>query len=336
MSKTPEYRPSQEDLLGYLLGALDEAEQERVKRYVAGHPEIQAELGKLQRCMLPLRMVDMPIEPPGGLARRSCEQIFAQAENWAEPRRTAVNESAGVDGWQIWDLTMLMSVAVLMAMLIMPAVYRSREAARRLACASNLRHLSYAMRSHSEMHGGRLPTIPMNGPAAVAGSYALRLKSLGLLPFDHVVLCPSTDSSACERPFSIPTMDELLQLEGEPLLNVQRQLGGSYGFDIGRYINGVLVAAKDEGREYFAILSDAPEHSRGLGLVTSHAGNGRNVLFESGRISFVDSVKELSEGMDDYFHDRFSRLAPGADCNDAVLVESGMPILSVIYGCESN
>jgi anti-sigma-K factor RskA len=150
MSKTPEYRPSQEDLLGYLLGALDEAEQERVKRYVAGHPQIQSELGKLQRCMLPLRAVDMPIEPPGGLARRSCERIFARAEGWVEPRRLQANETMANDGWQIWDLTMLMSVAILMAMLVMPAVYRSREAARRLACASNLRHLSYAMRSHSE------------------------------------------------------------------------------------------------------------------------------------------------------------------------------------------
>ena len=164
----------------------------------------------------------------------------------------------------------------------------------------------------------------------MAGSFSLRLKSVGLLPFDHFVLCPSTEPSAFDNPFAIPSLEELAAFEGEQLRSAQRQLGGSYGYHIGRLINGVLVAARDCGRENFAILSDAPEHSRGLGLVASHPGNGRNVLFESGRVCYVRPISELTEGMDDFFHDRFSRLAPGADSEDAVLVESGVPILPLL------
>lgn len=327
MSKTPEDRPTQEDLLGYLLGALDEAEQERVKRYIAGHPDIQCELGRIEDCLRPLRMIETPAEPPGGLARRTCQFVYASGESWVAPRRDgAAAESFSQGGWQLWDLTMLMSVAVLMAMLVMPAVYQSRESARRLACASNLRTISHSLRSYSELHGGRLPALPTSGPAAVAGAYALTLKSAGFLPADHYIICPATHSGAFENPFYIPSHEYLASLHGDQLRNAQRQLGGSYGYHIGQLINDMLVAAQDLGRNDFAIMSDAPEHGRGLGLVACHPGNGRNVLFESGRVSYVKPVCELTEGIDDLFHNRFCRLAPGADGRDSVVCESGVLI----------
>jgi hypothetical protein len=327
MSKKPDIRPSQEDLLGYLLGALDAPEQARVGIYVEGHPEIQVEIERLRGFLRPLSAMDMPTEPPRGLARRTCSHIFANAEHWVEPRRDALaNESLASDGWQIWDLTMLMSVVVLMAMLIMPAVYQSRESARRLACASNLRNLSVALRHHSELNGGRFPLVQTSGPAAVAGSFSLPLKNAGMLAFDHLLLCPATEASAFDNPFSIPALDHLASLSGEPLRCAQRQLGGSYGWHIGQKINGVLTAAEDNGSDDFVIMSDAPEHGRGLGLVACHPGNGRNVLYESGRVCFVMPICELTQGMDDLFHNRLGVLQPGTDEFDSVVVESGVLI----------
>jgi hypothetical protein len=326
MSKTPDYRPSQEDLLGYLLGALDEAEQEQVARYIAGHPEIQGELGKLERCLLPLRCVDAPVEPPGGLARRTCLQVFAHGDRWVEPRREFAGGDLSSGNWQIWDLTMLTAAISLLVMLVMPAVYHSRESARRLGCASNLRTLSVGMRSYSELHGGRLPSLPISGPASVAGSYALLLKQAQMLPYDHVVICPATQSNSFNRPFFIPSESELAAMDGEALLNAQRQLGGTYGYHIGELINGLLRGAIDDGREHFAILSDAPEHARGLGLVACHERNGRNVLCESGRVFYHLPIEALPCGMDDMFHNRSCRLAPGSDSEDQVIAESGVQL----------
>lgn len=325
MSKKPDFRPTQEDLLGYLLGALDAPEQARVGSYVAHHPEIQVEIERLRGCLRPLSAMDVPAEPPGGLARRTCSHIFANAEHWAEPRRAA-NDAFASDGWQIWDLTMIMSVVVLMAMLILPALHQSRESARRLACASNLRNLSIALRHHSELNGGRFPLMQTSGPAAVAGSFSLPLKNAGMIAFDHVLLCPATEATAFTNPFHIPALDHFATLSGQALRTAQRQVGGSYGYHLGRKINGKLVAAKDNSSNDFVIMSDAPEHGRGLGLVPCHPGNGRNVLFESGRVCFVLPICELTQGMDDLFHNRLGVLQPGTDDLDSVLAESGVLI----------
>lgn len=344
MSKTPDDRnspekPTTEDLLGYLLGALDESEQERIKRYIAGHPEIQRELGKIEDSMRPLRMAGMPEdssgEPPGGLVHRTCHFVFAQGDAWTVTRRTpgyandpgsVASESLASSNWQIWDLTMMMAVAVLLAMIALPAINYSRESARRLACASNLRTISNSLRSYSELNGGRFPALPTSGPAAVAGAYALALNEGGYLPNDYCVICPATHEGAFRNPFSIPSAEYLMTLFGEELQIAQRQLGGSYGWHIGEWRNNCLVPKKDEGSNDFAVMSDAPEHGRGLGLVACHPGNGRNVLFESGRVCYIKPVCELTEGIDDLFHNRHCRLAPGADGRDSVVCESGVQI----------
>ena len=43
-----------EDLLGYLLGALNAAEQQRIESRLAADPQLRRELHRLQRCLEPL------------------------------------------------------------------------------------------------------------------------------------------------------------------------------------------------------------------------------------------------------------------------------------------
>lgn len=72
-----------EDLLGYLLGALEADEQRRVDRAVSGCPEVQYELSRMRERLVPLARLE-EVESlsgasgsdfPSGLARRACEFV---------------------------------------------------------------------------------------------------------------------------------------------------------------------------------------------------------------------------------------------------------------------
>ena len=67
--------PSQEDLLGYVLGALDAQEQSAVQDYIDQHPAIEEELLQIKNSLLPLECISDPSGPPIGLARRTCEFV---------------------------------------------------------------------------------------------------------------------------------------------------------------------------------------------------------------------------------------------------------------------
>lgn len=67
--------PSKEDLLGYMLGALDAEEQGRIQRALDDRPDLEQELLSLKSQLMPLELIDRPAGPPPGLARRTCQLI---------------------------------------------------------------------------------------------------------------------------------------------------------------------------------------------------------------------------------------------------------------------
>lgn len=86
-------KPSAEDLLGYLLGALDPDEHRRVDRAVAERPELQAELVLIRERLQPLarleevRALSATAEDqfPSGLARRACEWVARHSRTGSAP-----------------------------------------------------------------------------------------------------------------------------------------------------------------------------------------------------------------------------------------------------------
>ncbi|MBX3417831.1 MAG: hypothetical protein KF851_09525 [Pirellulaceae bacterium] len=81
--------PSKEDLLGFMLGALDAEEQKQVQQAVDRQPDLENELLTLKGTLAPLELIDRPAGPPPGLARRTC-QLIAMATRTLEdiPSRT--------------------------------------------------------------------------------------------------------------------------------------------------------------------------------------------------------------------------------------------------------
>jgi anti-sigma-K factor RskA len=60
-----------EDLLGFLIGALDEEELERLSRALDGDAELQRQVALLRDALLPLELCNERFETPVGLAART-------------------------------------------------------------------------------------------------------------------------------------------------------------------------------------------------------------------------------------------------------------------------
>ena len=89
--------PSQEDLLGYVLGALDAQEQRDLQRQIDNDPSLEESLLDLKAALVPLDCMDSTGARPG-LARRTCEAVA----NW--DAKSAASRLAFLDYTEIdWD-----------------------------------------------------------------------------------------------------------------------------------------------------------------------------------------------------------------------------------------
>ncbi len=67
----------QEQLLGHLLGALDDSEQESVETQLQRDSQLRRELGKTRRLLEPLEQAREAFAPPPGLAEQTCRSVFS-------------------------------------------------------------------------------------------------------------------------------------------------------------------------------------------------------------------------------------------------------------------
>ncbi|MCA9177211.1 MAG: hypothetical protein KDB14_22130 [Planctomycetales bacterium] len=65
-----------EQLLGYLLGALEADEQATMERELIVNSQLRAELEKLRQHLQPLEWIEREYEPPQGLVARTCQTVM--------------------------------------------------------------------------------------------------------------------------------------------------------------------------------------------------------------------------------------------------------------------
>lgn len=283
-----------EDLLGYLLSALQPHEMRRVDQRLQDDPQLREELAQVQQMLRTLdravgaeevvevpphlvsrTLANIPPRPPAACHLRAPEVAFAPGRDAAVTLRPALEPPPrGRRSWS--DLVVMSTAAVAMVALLLPLAARLRSEARSVACQDNLRQLGvalgqFAMRE-SESH---LPALAPQGPEAFSGMYAVRLADRGLLSDASLRWCPATDLPLAGAP---PTGDgpskhasALTHLVvGEDLERaaaagdvsqlrwLQQVAGGHYAYSLG-VINGSRYDAPQyEGRTSFAVLGDAP------------------------------------------------------------------------------
>ena len=67
--------PLQEELLGYVLGALDATEERDIQQRIEQDPSLQDLVEQIREDLLPLEALDAPTGMRPGMARRTCEWV---------------------------------------------------------------------------------------------------------------------------------------------------------------------------------------------------------------------------------------------------------------------
>lgn len=348
-----------EDLLGYLLGALEPHEMRRVANWLRDDPAAREELAKIEQALKPLEDQYEPVEPPpSDLISRTLAQLPPlpppSGSDSADDR--AVGESSpadpipadpvvvdlvpmqsNVDATKSSNMTWIdwasgfVAAAVLLGLLL-PSLAQGRFEARRIACQDKFRQLGTALTqfvNHDPQN--RLPGVAESGPEAFAGIYALRLNEVGLLPEPAIRWCPSVD-----RPdrSTGPVLDELVSIADlhtasvDQLRLIQRFIGGHYAYTLGVIDQNRLRPPRYESRSSFAVMSDAPmigmsgDQFRAGGI--GHSGFGINVLYEDGRVQFL-TLPSLNSIPDHPLLNDRGRVEAGVNINDAALAPSWRP-----------
>lgn len=302
-----------EDLVGYLIGALEPHESAAVKAQLAHDEALRRDLEVLRRSLSVLECNGDQHEPPGGLAARTCQFVAMQANATLAPRRPSSR-------WRMADLVVAAGIFIAASMLFFPAIYHSRYSSQIANCENNLRRIGQALAQYSGLHNGEFPGLSTAGPQSAAGVYAVKLMDDGLVDEPQWFVCPSSPLAEKIDQFRIPSLADLESVPREKLDELERSMGGSYGYNLG-YIgeDRKYHPTKNLHRKNFAILADAPAPVEGAKPYSlNHGGWGHNVLFEDGHVDYLKTCN--ADGCkDNIFLNDQGRLAPGMHRDDAVI-----------------
>ncbi len=318
-----------EQLLGYLLGALDAAESRQLEAELDKNPALRVEMARYQELLSRLGMDEEPeeFEPPRGLADRTCDFIAAHGDaatvaNAALASPVRLSPAGPAQGnfgrnYSFTDMLVACSVLLTFGALLFPSINNMRMQAQRATCQYRLVQTGTALWEYAQLQPNRTyPRIPERGNFSVAGNVPFTVRNAGFLPDVQNLICPSAERLDCgERP-DFPTVEDLRDATGSNLRIYQQRIGGTSAFNMGYMSDGHLVASTMGAREDFALVADAP------GDLTSppHDGKGLNVLFEDGHIRYLPKHQGRSIQVgDDPFHNREGYTGAGLDSNDSAL-----------------
>lgn len=318
-----------EQLLGYLLGALDAAERREVEEELDRSPSLRVEMARFQELLSRLGMDEEPeeFEPPSGLADRVCDFVAANGDQAAvaeaalsspihlSPAGPAQGEFTR--GYSFVDMVVACCVLLVFGALLFPSINNMRLQAQRATCQYRLVQTGAALWEYAQLQPNhRYPRIPEEGKFAVAGNVPFTLRNAGFIPDRQNLICPSVADPECGLNVKFPSEEDFEEAIGPELRSCQQRMGGTYAYNMGYVRDGHLMAAMLAARENFALIADAP------GDLTRpvHDGIGVNVLFEDGHSRFLRLVPGGKFLMNDNpFRNRNGYRAAGLDPNDSSL-----------------
>lgn len=287
-----------DQLIGYLLGALEAPEHELVEARLSHDPQLRRDLEILSRSLEPLAADKAHHEPPVGLAVRTCRFVAVETRVAPAPKPPVASVSSR---WSMADLAMAAGIFLAATLLFWPAMSQSRFAARIAGCQNNLRQIGVGLADYSTLFHGQFPAPAPTGNLNWAGMYAVILREEGMLPKTHVLICPSSNLADQPDDFRVPTLEELqtlLATHAEQLAKIRKTAGGSYGYSLGFYIDDQYHAPTNLCRRTHALMADAPAPTTPYRHSLNHGGCGQNVLFEDLHVEFLPSCK--AKGCNDH------------------------------------
>jgi len=322
---------SEEELVGYCLGALDEGEAKRVEDSLAdpvAGSGMRQDLEVIRRAIRPLEADRGPYAPPAGLADRTIAFVYAQASEAApatvliRPAPSAEHEPSwnGSSSRRMLDRVIMAASALAAAILLMPLLLDLVADARDRRVQRNLQTLADALHGYGEAHG-TYPSPPGKGELSRAGLYAPTLVSdHRLVADDGTVISP--DSALARRGnYRVPTLEEVEATVNTPRwAEMMKSMGGDYGYTLGyRDAAGILQPIGNGRRQHHPLLADAPDES---GERSDNHPDGRHyVLFEDGHVERLPA-EGIHRDDDHLYRNHDGEIRAGKDIEDAVIGDS--------------
>jgi len=304
-----------EELVGYLLGALEPDEERELEARLAAEESLRSELEELKQLLQPLlderkQSEHCVLDPPQGLADRICNKVWHLREAAVAEATTACD--GGLSRSETFTLLALVVVA---AALTAPLFGSARQMAEIRRCQENMHRTGRALIEYARLHDDAFPEIAESGSTSYAGIFAVRLRESGLLPDADAAFCRAALDDGLPM---LPTSDELAASSEAEAEATFAALGGLFGYTLGYEEDGRYRRQRNRNRARFAVLVDDPLDARNGGR--SH-GCGQNVCFEDGHVEFLKSCK-LPKSCDDYFRNHDGVVAAGIGPDDVVLGRS--------------
>lgn len=311
-------KPIREQLIGYLLNAVEPEERAAVEEHLQQDEGLRREFDLLRSSLHPLSCDASHHAPPPGLAQRCCQYVYSRVELMpAALSPAAAAEYGSRRRWSWLDFSVAGAIAAAVAFLLVPAIYQSHLYSQKIQCQDNLQHVGAALANYSDRNGGYYPAASPKLPISAA-----TLVTQGYLP-DSAVVCPSSPQSA-EQPLSVAPPEQSHALQWDEIAKMLSRFS-SYGYTLGFRDGDKLLLQKNQHRKSFPLSSDMPGTTPADKPANSpnHGGSGQNVLFEDGHVEYLNSAK-MQNG-DDIFRNADGEVAPGVDRDDAVIVPSEEP-----------
>lgn len=328
----------EKNLLGYLLKALDDAEEQEVRNRLAADPVARHQLQVLRRALEPLEADATPPQPPRDLWIRALGRV---AEQHCRSLPTAptlpVNRAVPRPSW--WrraDVLVAASILVFVSTLVPPGLLYLGEQNARTLCQQNLRLFHQALTVYADHHDGNLPKVEAHPPFNFAGAFVPMLIEEQLLDDPSARLtCPSARKRP-ERLLTRAEVQDLQQRHPEEYARLVAQAAGSYAYCLGyRNERGQLIGLRREpDSDGLPVLADCPPFTDGMPCSlyensANHHSKGQNVLFLGGHVNFCTHRSVGRQG-DDIFLSRRGRVEAGHHLWDTVLgASNARPIAEV-------
>ena len=287
--KFPDAVPQQ--LLGHLLGVLEDDEQQWVEARLEHDVEYCRQWNLWRRRLAPLERLRPDYEPPRGLADRACRFVaaFQSAQASRPTDHVAMRPVPMPPNWiarfRIADASMAALLFLCAAVLILPAIHNSRFHARLDRCQDGLRQFGSALVQSSQQQGSSLVQAAASGRLHAAGLLASPWKTDGLPAQSQPAICPDAWLAVNG------SLQKLLPANSAGPSQELHNAGLTANLNVGQVAN--LPEARQISnlphvclRQSYGDRSNAPLASDASGLTIDDHG-GRNVLFDDGRVRLI-------------------------------------------------
>jgi hypothetical protein len=326
----------EENLIGYVLKALDPDTEREVEAYLQAHPEAEHHVEVLRQALEPLEADRADPEPPAGLRIRTLARIAEyHCQELSRSRHEPVATTApplpraailSIGWWRRADVLVAASLLLLMVPLCLSGIGYIRHRSAITACQDNMRQMFMIFSQYSDRHGGALPKVELTPPRNFAGVYWPIVYGELATPTDVSTGCPANGR---RQPLAVTArqLDELYGSDPVALAELEAQLGGCYAYTLGyRDHEGQLCGLRripGQENDSLPILADKPPFDRPElvsleGNSPNHGGFGQNVLYMRGNVGYF-TRRQVGPNGDDIYLNMDRALEAGKDRFDSVL-----------------